>query len=331
MFRPVLRNAVLLAALSLPLVGHAVQRSFVATHGNDGNTASNCPSTAPCRGFAAALSVTEPGGEIIVLRSGGYGPVSISQSVSNIAPEGVYAGISVIAGNGVTVSGANAEVTLRGLNINGLGGVTGISLTSGSSLIVENCTVTNMSAAGLWAGAPASVSIRNSRFTANGQQGAHFTGGASGSVTGSDFQANAGGGLLVTASGVGTLTKVVVIGTTAKENGSYNLDAQAHTSGAARLEVSDSVLSQSGVGIRAYSNGATARVSVANSLVSGNALVGMGASGAGASLVASGNLVTRNVVGLKAEEGGALESDSTNAVRGNGTETAGTITSFTRM
>ncbi len=53
------------------LPAYAAQRTFVSTSGSDANTASNCTSTAPCRGFTAALTVTDAGGEIVVLTSGG--------------------------------------------------------------------------------------------------------------------------------------------------------------------------------------------------------------------------------------------------------------------
>ena len=54
--------------------------------------------------------------------SAGYGAVTITQSVSIIAPAGIYAGISVFGGDGVTVNAPGAIVVLRGLSINGQGG-----------------------------------------------------------------------------------------------------------------------------------------------------------------------------------------------------------------
>ncbi len=77
------------------------QRTFVASSGADTNS---CAITQPCRSFASAIALTAAGGEVIVLDSAGYGPVTITQSVSIIAPPGVYAGISVLAGvvTGVT-------------------------------------------------------------------------------------------------------------------------------------------------------------------------------------------------------------------------------------
>ena len=70
------------------------QRTFVSTGGNDANS---CSLAAPCRGFAAAVTAVAHGGEVIVLDSGGYGPVVINKPVEITAPPGVYAGVSVLS------------------------------------------------------------------------------------------------------------------------------------------------------------------------------------------------------------------------------------------
>ena len=70
------------------------QRTFVASYGVD---TSACSLASPCRSFAVAISKTNPTGEVIVLDSAGYGPVTITQSVTITAPPGVYAGITVPA------------------------------------------------------------------------------------------------------------------------------------------------------------------------------------------------------------------------------------------
>src|SRR5438876_2640495 len=96
----------------------SAQRSFVsANHGNDANP---CTVTLPCRNFAAAIAQTIAGGEVIVLDSGGYGPVTIGNSIALIAPPGVYAGITAFSGDAITINaGASDVVTLRGLTLNG--------------------------------------------------------------------------------------------------------------------------------------------------------------------------------------------------------------------
>ena len=77
--------------------------TYVATYGSDANS---CSLGLPCRTFSGALAQTNAGGQIVVLDSGGYGAVKIDKSVSIVAPEGVYAGISVFSGKGVEITGA---------------------------------------------------------------------------------------------------------------------------------------------------------------------------------------------------------------------------------
>jgi hypothetical protein len=122
------------------------QRTFVASYGSDANP---CSLTLPCRGFAAAVSQTNAGGEVIVLDSAGYGPVTITQSVSIIAPAGVYAGISVpVGGTGILIDGIAIAVKLSGISINGLGGggggaLYGIRMVNGFALTVDKCAIAN--------------------------------------------------------------------------------------------------------------------------------------------------------------------------------------------
>ena len=49
-----------------------------------GSDSGGCGLTAPCRTFAYALTQTAVSGEIIVLSSAGYGPVTIGKAVSII-------------------------------------------------------------------------------------------------------------------------------------------------------------------------------------------------------------------------------------------------------
>ncbi|MEO8676726.1 MAG: hypothetical protein ABI569_14205, partial [Casimicrobiaceae bacterium] len=127
-------------------LAHAAQRTFVASYGQD---SSPCSVTQPCRGFAAALLNTDAGGEIIVLDSAGYGTVAIGKSVSIIAPPGVYAGISVFTGTGISTFGPGNRIVLRGLTINGQGGGSGIQILDGTDVLVESCSVTGMTSIGI--------------------------------------------------------------------------------------------------------------------------------------------------------------------------------------
>src|SRR5512132_2933185 len=69
---------------ALPLTANALpQRTFVASNGADTHP---CSLVSPCRSFGTAIAAVAAGGEVIVLDSAGYGAVTITQSVSLIAP-----------------------------------------------------------------------------------------------------------------------------------------------------------------------------------------------------------------------------------------------------
>src|SRR5438093_3897309 len=91
-------------------------RSAVSLTGSD--TAA-CTVPDPCRTFTAALAKTNAGGEVIVLSSAGYGPFTVSQSVSIVSPAAMYAALAPTSGDAITVDADNAIVVLRGLTLNG--------------------------------------------------------------------------------------------------------------------------------------------------------------------------------------------------------------------
>ena len=70
-----------IVCLLLVAVGEAtVPRAFVSTAGSDTNP---CSAVQPCRSFNQALTVVQPGGEIVVQDSGGYSTgFTITQSVT---------------------------------------------------------------------------------------------------------------------------------------------------------------------------------------------------------------------------------------------------------
>jgi hypothetical protein len=158
-----------------------VQRTFVKSDGLDTNP---CTIPAPCRSFGQAITQTNDGGEIVVLDSAGYGPVAITRSVSIVAPRGIYGGMTVFAGNGVTVATAGVDVVLQGLTINGLGGASGIVFSAGNSLVIEDCTVTGMNSVGiLLSGANTRTTIRNTVVRDNANDGIRLAGITTGTIT----------------------------------------------------------------------------------------------------------------------------------------------------
>lgn len=167
--QPIRRVAFAAAAFVALSAGSAIaagQRSFVSTSGVD-NPA--CSLLAPCRTFGGAIAVTNAKGEIIVLDSGGYGQVAITQSVSIIAPSGVYAGISVTSGHGITIAtGAGDIVVLRGLTINNQGSTgRGIYISGAGVVRLESVRVSGFTGASALNAAPSAIlelHVRDSVF-----------------------------------------------------------------------------------------------------------------------------------------------------------------------
>lgn len=164
----VLAFALLATATQFALA--AVQRTFVASNGNDANP---CSLATPCRSFAVAIGRTAPGGEVVVQDSAGYGAATIIQSVTIIAPQGIHAGVSGFAVDGMIVNGAGIDVTLKGLSINGLGaGGSAIVFLQGAKLTVEDCELSNVGNAGINASATGStLYVRNTVIRSIGYTG----------------------------------------------------------------------------------------------------------------------------------------------------------------
>ena len=127
--------------------GCAAAPVWVSAHGNDLNS---CDSAAPCQTFATALSRIASGGEIDVLDSGDFGPVTINKSVTLVSA-GPLGGVQVVAGSAITVNaGANDKIVLRGLTLDGSGtAASGITFHTGGALYVENCTVNGFTQYGI--------------------------------------------------------------------------------------------------------------------------------------------------------------------------------------
>jgi hypothetical protein len=133
----------LVSLLIAPALVAQNNRSAVSVAGSDANL---CTTTAPCRSFGVALSHTNPGGEVIAFDSGGYGPFTITHSVSVIGAPGVHAALTVGSGIGIEVAaGAADAVLIRNLNItvtdSSASGGTGIYATGFVLLTVESCMV----------------------------------------------------------------------------------------------------------------------------------------------------------------------------------------------
>src|ERR1700686_428242 len=109
-------SAICLALLSTPANAATTARTWVSGVGDDGNVASLCSRTAPCKTFAGAIPVTSAGGEINCLDAGGFGSVTITQSISIICGTAGEAGVLVsgTGANGITISAGSTGVVYLG-------------------------------------------------------------------------------------------------------------------------------------------------------------------------------------------------------------------------
>jgi len=143
-------------------------RTWVSGVGDDANP---CSRTAPCKTFAGAISKTASGGEINVLDPGGFGAVTITKSISIIS-QNIEAGVLVSGTNGIVVNaGANDNIFLVGLDIEGLGtGLNGVQILGASTVSIRNCSIHNFTGNGVNLAGPANtkVAIQDSLISFNG-------------------------------------------------------------------------------------------------------------------------------------------------------------------
>ena len=128
-------------AAAAPVSSAPIQRTFVKSSGVDTNP---CSLALPCRSFNAAIANTLSGGEVVILDTAGYGPMLIDKAIKILGPTGVYGGISAITAgtDGITINAGNNDiVTLRGLDVTGLGGLNGINVLNADTVYIQATSV----------------------------------------------------------------------------------------------------------------------------------------------------------------------------------------------
>jgi hypothetical protein len=273
-----------------------VARVFVSVNGNDGNTCSNVAT--PCRTFAGGITQVDDGGEVIVLDTGSYGGTTITKGVTINVPPGVVA----FAAQPFTINAPGKNVTLRGLTLKALtpGTGVGITFTAGSTLTIENSVVNGWSNGVSIDGAGILI-VRNSVVKNMTNDGI----------------------LLQPASGNAQAT---VIECQFESNGNIALGAFENS----RVWARDCVFTGNNVAANASSSTAAvpAEIDVRNCIFS-NTLTGAFAvtfSGGTAVTRVSGCMIMGNSTGMGQINAGTLESYGDNDVRGNTSDTVGTIT-----
>jgi len=305
-------------------------RSAVSLTGND---SASCTVPDPCRTFDVAISKTNAGGEVIVLSSAGYGPFTVTKSVSIISPPAYHAAMAPTSGDAITINVDNALVVLRGLTLNGsLGGVNGITFTgaattSNTRVYGENCVISGFSNNGVNFARNGTLFV--SELIARENSIAIFVDGNSTLPSSASIDH-----ALMERSNVGLQVEnatVTIRNSVAADNMSFGLWARASVpGGTADLSADNCQASHNTLGFASGAGAGTARLMVSNSVASSNVNEGIAVESNGTAR-ASNNTVTRNGTGFAQFGSGVFRSRGNNSVDGNTTETFGTITTFGPM
>jgi len=354
--------AVIASAVLVSTPAFGVQRTFVASYGLPVNTAFNCSIAKPCRAFSEAIGVTQSGGEVVVLDSAGYGPVTITQSVSIIAPAGIYAGVTVSIGDGIVVNaGASDIVVLRGLSVTGQGGDRGVVYLGGAQLEVDRCVIFGMSSIGIEVGPEAGITtIADTTVVGNREYGIVFRdrvfGGTSSAlltsvrvannnnfgltigagnqvrVTRSVFFQNSLGGVsAVPTVPVGSPIMLDVTNSTIAANGFRGIEVYVPVSfpNSVQAVIADNVItdhSQVGISIGQDSVGPHMRASLTRNHVRGtSSATGIAVFGIGTEVLLSGNVVSQTAIGLQVGSIAVLHSKGDNVIDDNVQNSSGIV------
>jgi len=314
------------------------QRTFVASYGSDANL---CKIAAPCRTLAPAVAQTQDGGEVIVLDSAEFGPVTITQSIAIIGPRAVHAGIAVASGAGIAINAPGKTVRLEGLSLEASGGAVGVRVDDAGLVVIERCTITGFSDAGIRASAAASKIFVSDTAIRDNSVGI-FTDGATKTVVDrSRVERNSGVGMRVGSGSLATIAnsviafngthgvliqpmastaKTAVVGTSIVENGEDGIHASAAGASIVTLSLSTSELRRNARGLGSdAAAGGTIGMDIEDSAFSDHANAGVSTSNVGGTLkvTLSGNTLVRNGIGIM-NSGALIETGGNNTFNYNG-------------
>ncbi|WP_158818594.1 right-handed parallel beta-helix repeat-containing protein [Methylocapsa sp. S129] len=300
----VIASALLALGLAAsPAHAQTATRAWVSGHGTD---AAGCGApTNACRSFQYVHdNIIAAGGEIDVLDPAGYGAVTITKAISIVNDGAGTAGVQAASGNAITVN-ASDVVTLRGLNIDGLGTASnGVMFNSGAGLTIVDCVIRHFGGNGVYL----SISQATTKLLIS-------------NTIASDNTA----GVEINTSGSSALIEGTLDHVTLDNNGSgihiFN------DPGATQLAISNSVITGSPYGgVYVYGSKQTI-VSIDSSQISNNLDPGVEADNS-AVILLKNNMIMSNKYGVYAASPN-VASYSDNAINDNSTaDIQGTITSF---
>jgi hypothetical protein len=319
--------AAVLAVLSV--ASHAgTFRAYLSITGNDANP---CSLGAPCRLTAAALAAVNDGGEIWFMDSGNFNiaTLDITKSVSIVAVPGAIASIFALNGPAVNIATPGVKVSLKNLVIKslaGAGSTSGIVVTSGASLIIENCTISDMPINGIDVRSATKVLISDTSVRNNASYGIFLDTGAIASMSRVTAAGNGFG--IITQAGAGDVTfdvrDSIVTGNT-----TTGIVIASFSTFTVKAAVANTQVSGNAYGFSIGASG-TVRAGLSGNLVANNSTAGINLAGGSSIVLASDNTVSGNGTGISISAG-TFNSTASNSVSGNTTNVSGGITTVGKI
>jgi hypothetical protein len=258
-------SALFVLALTAPVFGLS-SRVFVSPIGKDSATCGAFAS--PCKTLAGAHTQAAPGGTVVVLYSGEFGPVTITKALTIEAPTGLTAMVQTST-TAITINAGSSDVvSLRGLVLSSSAySASGVLVNSAKAVHLEHCVISGFSDAVLayaWPSGRLFMTDTKARDNNVGSRATASPGLLDISIDHCVFESN-GTGILAQDG-----TRTAVRETVASGN-IHGISAQA-ASGAADLTVTECIVSNNtGYGIVADGGAAgSATVRVSGSTVTGN-------------------------------------------------------------
>jgi hypothetical protein len=298
--RPLRRYAkftpvIALVALVIPAsaFGQAT-RTWVSGVGDDANP---CSRTAPCKTFPGAISKTAIGGEINCLDPGGFGGVTITKAIT-IKCQYTEGGVLVSGTNAVVVNApTTAVVTLRGLDINGLGtGINGVRILQAKTVRILDDEIYGFTASG--------IDIENNTATT-----------VKVVADRNHIHDNGGSGVMAAPAGTGVARVHVrdnqidengcgIVGSRGGVGGGTNCNTPAGGSATVAVNAFDNDIADS-INASVMSNGSATTVRIGNNNITGSLGAALQAVNSGSLLTFNNNSVAGNPGGNGATTGSA--------------------------
>jgi hypothetical protein len=267
--------AIFVFAVSFAATAHAqATRTWVSGTGDDANP---CSRLAPCKTFAGTISKTAANGEINTLDPGGFGPVTITKSITIDGGTSGNGAITSAGQTGIIINaGDNGIVILRHLLINGVGtGINGIRILSAKAVYIEDCHIYGFQGSSPTTGrgisderttANGTLFVLNTAVERNEQTNIFISPSATGVVAVLDnvklLDSNANSGLSVRGGSTASIKN-----STISANNNFGIVAEADAGGT-KVIVENCLITNNGTGVATVTNAPT--IYLSNNTISGN-------------------------------------------------------------